>query len=577
MLPSSVTERLDRLAPDQRAAATAPPGPVLCVAPAGSGKTTTLVARIAWLVATGAAPASITAVTFNKRAADEMATRVDAALDPLGLAPGSVRVKTFHALGREILADGGESVEPLLDREAVLRDMWPDITPGAVRRLDDAFSRLKLEIGVTAVEVATDPEPGPIARAFLAYESSLEDAGGLDFDDLVARSLRLLEARPAVLRRWRAKCEHLLVDETQDVDRTQLRLALLLAAPRNRIFLVGDDDQTIYGWRLADVRRVLGLAEALPGLRRIDLTVNYRCPAPVVERAVRLVAHNDERFVKRIEAGPAASGRLILAPDGSDDMVRIMRVVRSWPDDGGTRAILARTNVELMPAAVVALELGLPFRAPRLRLLSEDVRIDAFMAEVARREPDVGGRLDTDGRPARPLLVRLSELARSGYEPPGVAPSVASGVAAAAPTPDLGADEHLPVEASELLAALVGWAVPYRSLAELALALARHRALLAELRRDDALLTLATAHSTKGLEFDHVAVIGMDAARFPSARSLRDAPEPQRALEEERRLAYVAWTRARRSLTLLYDPASPSQFLLEAFSGSELGLDDRCP
>ncbi|MGZ6268244.1 MAG: UvrD-helicase domain-containing protein, partial [Candidatus Limnocylindrales bacterium] len=150
MLPSSVAERLDRLAPDQRAAATAPPGPVLCVAPAGSGKTTTLVARIAWLVATGADPSRITAVTFNKRAADEMASRVDAALEPLDLPPGAVRVKTFHALGREILADGGESVEPLLDREAVLRDMWPEISSGALRRLDDAFSRLKLDIAVTA-------------------------------------------------------------------------------------------------------------------------------------------------------------------------------------------------------------------------------------------------------------------------------------------------------------------------------------------------------------------------------------------------------------------------------------------
>jgi superfamily I DNA/RNA helicase len=255
VLPSSVTERLARLAPDQRAAATAPPGPVLCVAPAGSGKTTTLVARIAWLVATGADPAGITAVTFNKRAADEMASRVDSALEPLGLASGAVRVKTFHALGREILADGGESVEPLLDREAVLRDMWPDITTSAVRTLDDAFSRLKLEIGVTAREVAADLEPGPIARAFLAYESALEDAGGLDFDDLVARALRLLEARPPLLRRWHEKSEHLLVDETQDVDRSQLRLALLLAAPGNQIFLVGDDDQTFYPPALYPRRR----------------------------------------------------------------------------------------------------------------------------------------------------------------------------------------------------------------------------------------------------------------------------------------------------------------------------------
>ena len=98
------------------------------------------------------------------------------------------------------------------------------------------------------------------------------------------------------------------------------------------------------------------------------------------------------------------------------------------------------------------------------------------------------------------------------------------------------------------------------------------RARLAELRRDDASLTLATAHATKGLEFDHVVVLGMEAGRFPSGRTVSEAEDPVRAYEEERRLAYVAWTRARRSLTLLYDPAVPSPFLLEAFSADELGL-----
>jgi DNA helicase-2/ATP-dependent DNA helicase PcrA len=566
VLPPSVVDRLARLAPDQREAATAPPGPVLCVAPAGSGKTTTLVARIVWLVATGADPATITAVTFNKRAADEMASRVDAALEPLGLAAGSVRVKTFHAMGREILADAGQAVEPLLDREAVLRDMWPDITRGAVRSLDDAFSKLKLEIGVTAAEVETDPEPGPVARAFLAYESALEDAGGLDFDDLVARALRLLEARPRLLGRWRERCEHLLVDETQDVDRSQLRLALLLAAPRNQIFLVGDDDQTIYGWRLADVRRVLALAEELPCLRRIDLTVNYRCPRSVVERAVRLVAHNEERFVKTIRPGPNAEGQLILAPDGGDETVRLRRVLASWPDDGGTRAILARTNAELLPAAAAALDLHIPFRAPRLRFLSEDRRVDAILTAAA-------AGADQTAASVLPCLVALArtDLADLGTLREEARPDTA--IAAAADVDARDTEEPLPVDTGDLMAAVVAWAAPYATLDELTAALADQRRLIAELRRDDALLTLATVHSTKGLEFDHVAVIGMDAGRFPSNRSLRDAPEPARALEEERRLAYVAWTRARRSLTLVYDPASPSQFLREAFTDAELGLD----
>jgi DNA helicase-2/ATP-dependent DNA helicase PcrA len=576
MLPSSVAERLARLAPDQREAATAPPGPVLCVAPAGSGKTTTLVARIAWLVATGADPAGITAVTFNKRAADEMATRVDAALEPLGLAAGSVRVKTFHALGREILMDGGESVDPLLDREAVLRDMWPDITAGAIRRLDDAFSRLKLEIGVTAAQVAEDPEPGPIARAFLAYEQALEDAGGLDFDDLVVRALRLLEARPAVLRRWRAKCEHLLVDETQDVDRTQLRLALLLAAPANRIFLVGDDDQTIYGWRLADVRRVLSLADSLPGLLRIDLTVNYRCPGAVVERAVRLVAHNQERFAKEIKARPAAEGRLILAPDGADELLRMRHILESWPADDGTRAILARTNAELLPAAAVAIELGMPFRAPRLRFLSEDRRIDALLAAASHGATSANGA-QLSPLPALAALALAGVDGLAGAERLASAGGGASGGGASDNVDPRVPEEPLPVETADLLAALMAWAAPYATLDDLVVAVRQHRRLVSELRRDDAPLTLATAHSTKGLEFDHVAVIGLDAGRFPSARSLRDAVEPTRTMEEERRLAYVAWTRARRTLTLVYDPASPSPFLLEAFTPAELHLpaDDR--
>jgi DNA helicase-2/ATP-dependent DNA helicase PcrA len=250
---------LDRLAPDQRAAATASSGPVLCVAPAGSGKTTTLVARIAWLIDQGTPAESICAITFNKRAAEELGARLDSALADSALAEGAlgagalgaagprVRVRTFHALGREILLDAGARVEPLLERMVVLRRLFPNLGPAGWRRLDDAFSRLKLDLGVTAEEVAADPEPGPIARSFIQYEGALADEGGLDFDDLVGRALRLLQANALLLARWRAACAELLVDEVQDVDRSQLRLALLLAAPANRIFLVGDDDQSIYG------------------------------------------------------------------------------------------------------------------------------------------------------------------------------------------------------------------------------------------------------------------------------------------------------------------------------------------
>jgi DNA helicase-2/ATP-dependent DNA helicase PcrA len=127
-------------------------------------------------------------------------------------------------------------------------------------------------------------------------------------------------------------------------------------------------------------------------------------------------------------------------------------------------------------------------------------------------------------------------------------------------------------DGAAVAAALLAWAAPFRDLAAFEAAVVTTRERLATLRRDDAPFSLATAHATKGLEFDHVLVIGLEAGRFPSARSVEQAEDPRRALEEERRLGYVAWTRARRSLTLLYDPASPSRFLLEAFTPEELGL-----
>ena len=593
---SPAAQLLEHLAPDQRSAAMAVPGPVLCIAPAGSGKTTTLVARIAWRVAGGTDPERICAITFNRRAAEELAGRLDTALGGLGVGPGSVRVRTFHALGLEILADAGLPVGPLLDRDAVLATSNSALDAPTRRRLDDAFSRLKLDLGVTAAEVATDPEPGPVARAFLRYEAELAARGGLDFDDLVARALRVLEADAGLLARWRDRCRTLMVDEVQDVDRSQLRLALLLAAPANDIFLVGDDDQTIYGWRLADVRRVIGLAAELPGLRRVDLVTNYRCPAPVVERAVRLVTHNRERFDKVIRARSGADGRLVLAPDAADDAVRIRRVLESWPDDGSSRAILARTNRELVPAIVAAVEAGMSFRAPPLTLPVESPTVDLVLrvaaadvvaaAEVAATSGAAGDGLPPVVRLARAIdtLAAAEGAVSTGTDEDldaadrwvprredAASPHAAGAGMSSDSEPARTSFDHAAARS------LLAWAARYCTVEALADAIARHRAALATLRSDGALLTIATAHGTKGLEWDHVAVIGLDAGRFPSARSIAEGTDPRRVLEEERRLAYVAWTRARRSLTLLYDPGAPSEFLLEAFTRRELGIPEHTP
>ncbi len=541
-VPAPVRERLARLAPDQRAAATTAPGPVLCVAPAGSGKTTTLVARIAWRVAHGVDPAGICALTFNRRAAQELQERADVALGEVGFAPGSVRVRTFHALGRAVLADAGVDVSRLLERHEMLADLAGGPLPAdALRWLDDAFTRLKL-----------DPERGPppedIAthEAFMEYQAGLAARGALDLDDLVARALPALVDDAALLRRWRGRASVLFVDEAQDLDRTQLDLTVLLAGERRDIFLVGDDDQTIYAWRLADVRRVLGLASQLPGLRRVDLETNHRCAPEIVRRAARLVAHNQERFDKVIRWSPAAEGSVVLLPDSGDEVARARLLLSSWAQDGpgdrsrpavtgppsgspGSRAILARTNAELVPYAAVALELGLPYRVEDDGLLLDTPELLEVVAVACARTPQ-----------GEPTLLALAASAR-----------------------DSGLDAHL-------TAALLSWAAPFAELGALRRELEERLERRARLAGAEGAITLATFHGTKGLEWDHVICVGHDEGIFPAARALREAADPQRVLEEERRLAYVAWTRARRTLTIVYDPGAPSRFLREAFDREEL-------
>jgi DNA helicase II / ATP-dependent DNA helicase PcrA len=526
-LHPSVQERLSRLAPDQRAAAMAPPGPVLCVAPAGSGKTTTLVARICWRIAIGADPATVCAVTFNRRAAEELRERLDAALAEQGVAAAGVQVRTFHALGRRILREAGVDVTRLADRMSVIERLaGGPLPPPAMRILDDAFTRLTL-----------DPERGPpptevhVHAAYAAYRAALAADDMIDMDDLVAGAVRVLREDAGALATWRGRARVLLVDESQDLDRTQLELALLLAGESRDIFLVGDDDQTIYAWRLADVRRILDLAARLPGLRRVDLTTNYRCPPEVVRRAGRLVEHVTERFRKRIDAAPRATGTLVLAPDPGDEVARARLLLGAWYGrEPGGYAILARTNSQLAPYVAIAVERGIPFRVEQDGLTLDDPAIDLLLDEVAR-----------DHRDDESLLLRLAAAMGSGTGRRG-----------------------------EVGRVVLGWAAAHATLESLRSAIARAREARTTLRDRPDALVLATAHGTKGLEFDHVAVVGMDDGVFPSARSVAEAPDPARALDEERRLAYVAWTRARQELVLVYDPDAPSIFMREAFSMDEL-------
>jgi superfamily I DNA/RNA helicase len=334
------------------------------------------------------------------------------------------------------------------------------------------------------------------------------------------------------------------VDEFQDVDATQVELVAMLAEPERNLFVVGDDDQTIYAWRLADVRRILEFPDRYPDVRRVILEVNYRCPPAVVAVADRLIATNRERVPKRLRAA-AISPRTQAAapittwalrgPDGIDDLARVLP---AWAADAGRLAVLARTRAELGPLILALLRSGIPHATNVPSPLQADP-VDALLGDLASGVPA-----------APPLPALLRARAVRSWRRADIADL-------------LGEEDHTAMDA------LIGWAVGHRRSDVFLAAFAEARARLAALRDPDAAIELATVHGAKGREWPTVVVLGMEVERFPNRRAVAEASDPARALEEERRLAYVAVTRCRRNLVLAFDPDRVSPFVAEMMGRPE--------
>jgi DNA helicase II / ATP-dependent DNA helicase PcrA len=526
---------LGALDPEQRAAATLPDGPAQIIAPAGSGKTTTMVARLAVLLSRGVRPERICVVTFNRDAALDLAARVDRRLGPQVPAARTIEIRTLHALARQVLLDAGEGSNLVADRLPLLRAARRQLAgadPEA--NLPDA-AQLDTWLSASKIEGRAPPEAAlPVLSAFARL---LAERGAVDFDDLVVRAGELLANHREIRSRWRARFQHVCVDEFQDVDAAQLRLVRLLAAPEDNLFVVGDDDQTIYAWRLADVRRILRFGDDYPAARRVMLATNYRCPRAVVAASARLVAVNRERFAKPIRPAPGAS------PDDAT-IQAVDATATGWPETaallaadadraGAGLCFLARTRGELTPILLALVRAGIRHTAAGAPIVESAAVLE--LVEAARGAHG-------DEHPFH-VLQRL-RLVR------GWARGTAAG-------DELADDEHTALDA------LLGWSVAFDSTARFCGAFDAARARMAALRDPAAPVELATVHGSKGREWETVVLLGFEADRIPNRRSLADADDPDRALEEERRLAYVALTRATRRLILAVDPTRPSPFLRE--------------
>ncbi|HJX96565.1 MAG TPA: UvrD-helicase domain-containing protein, partial [Candidatus Acidoferrum sp.] len=315
---------LDELNPEQRLAAEAVEGPVLILAGAGTGKTRAITFRMANLISKGVAAESILAVTFTNKAAEEMRTRVSDLLLRSGVPPAQPWLSTFHSLCAR-----------LLRREAPSAGLPRDF---AIYDDDDQLAAVKLAMSKLAIDddsltprnilsrisyaknhgqtpemiraEAIGQDGRRVADIFAAYEKLLHQSNALDFDDLLLRSVRLLREVPTVREKWQARFQYIHVDEYQDTNRVQYDLLRLLTGPKHNLCVVGDEDQSIYRWRGADVSILLSFSRDFPGARVVKLERNYRSTQNILDAAGAVVANNPERLGKSLSATKGAGTNL---------------------------------------------------------------------------------------------------------------------------------------------------------------------------------------------------------------------------------------------------------------------------
>jgi len=302
---------LDSLNEPQREAVTAPPGPLRVLAGAGSGKTRVLVQRIAWLLAVeGASPWSILAVTFTNKAAAEMRGRIEVLLD---LPLGRLWIGTFHGIAHRLLRTHWQEAKLPQDFQILDADDQQRLVKRVLRTLEldekkwsprqaTAFINARKDEGLRPHQIDDRREPAlrQFLRIYQTYQEHCERTGLADFGELLLRSYELWRDNPTLLSHYRERFQHVLVDEFQDTNTIQYLWLKLLTGGRGDVFIVGDDDQSVYGWRGARIENIHHFSEDYPGARTVRLEQNYRSSGTILKAANALIANNIGRLGKNL-------------------------------------------------------------------------------------------------------------------------------------------------------------------------------------------------------------------------------------------------------------------------------------
>ena len=625
---------LDGLNAQQRKAAETLEGPILILAGAGSGKTRALTYRIANLIDHGIAPWNILAITFTNKAAKEMRGRVSALVGERG---EDVWVSTFHSMCARILRRDIEKLGYTRsftiydddDQTNVVKDLIKQfgiddkiLPPREIKsKISDAKDKL-LGPDEWFAQSARDFRCQQLHDLYDAYERRLRHANALDFDDLLVRTLELLADHPPVLESYRERFRYVHVDEYQDTNFAQYSLVKLLTQKSRNLCVVGDDDQSIYGWRGADIRNILDFEKDFPDATVIKLEQNYRSTANILDAANQVIAHNEGRMEKALWTELPAGDpiKLFCAGDEREEAAWVcdrMQQLRLADKSYGDMAVLYRSNAQSRVLEDMLVRAGIPYRiygGLRFYDRKEVKDIVAYLRCIVNPSDDVSLRRIIN-QPKRSIGdSTIAELVRYAAEKDMPLYSALMDVPetlSARPRKcvhefgelmnelvmtreDMGFSEFVTylIEKTGLKAQyerdlsdegknrvenieeFLGAVSEYEQAAEEPSLedYLENVALISDLDSADFAsksVTLMTVHSAKGLEFPTVFMAGLEEGVFPSGRSLQD----EKRLEEERRLCYVAITRAREQLyisyaaqRMLYNQVNynaPSRFLKE--------------